>query len=98
MDLSFLPDRMMPMMLYAMPKRPRSRNRYQDREKQVLVDIVKAAEGGKYLELLLVRDMSKNLEKQEVWVKITALFSQVRSGVRGKSESTGKKGERKREC
>ena len=44
---------------------------------QVLVDIVKTAEGGQYLELLLVKDMSKNLEKQEVWMKITALFSQV---------------------
>ena len=46
-------------------------------EYQVLVDIVKTAEGGQYLELLLVKDMSKNLEKQEVWMKITALFSQV---------------------
>jgi hypothetical protein len=43
----------------------------------VLVDIVKNAEGGKYLELLLLKDMSKNLEKQEVWLKIASLFSQV---------------------
>ena len=57
---------------------PRPRISFQEAERRLLVDIVKTAEGGKYLQLLQVRDTTQNLIKHEIWKRIAALFSQVR--------------------
>ena len=45
---------------------------------KVLQDIIIHAEGGRFLEPVVTRDVSRNFEKKEVWLDITAIFNEVK--------------------
>jgi hypothetical protein len=51
---------------------------YDTRDRIVLDEIVRTAEGGRLLAGLMDRDGTKNQEKSQIWTEITELFCQVR--------------------
>ena len=44
---------------------------------EVLQDIILHGDGGRHLEPVVTRDVSKNYEKEQVWNKITTSFNEV---------------------
>jgi hypothetical protein len=50
---------------------------FNQRHWDTLHDIVINAEGGRFLQTLVVRDNARNLSKAEVWNEITSYFNQV---------------------
>jgi hypothetical protein len=58
----------------------KARTTFTQRHWETLQDIVINAEGGRFLQALVVRNNARNMSKAEVWDDITRYFNQVRLG------------------